>query len=164
MNYAYLHIAVNHVPILGTAFGVFLLLLGYLTKKSDFKKAGLWLFILAGLATIPTYITGDRGAEIVENLPGVVPNFIEPHEEAAEKTAIGLGVLGVLSIIALWLGRTREIPKALVGVILVISLVVSGLCGYTASLGGQIHHEEARKDFKAPEAAPKTEAHAVDTD
>jgi uncharacterized membrane protein len=160
MNYPYVHLVVNHIPIVGNGLALFLLLLGYVKKNMEFKKAGLWILVASAFAAIPAFISGHRAADIVGELPGIAKDFIGAHEEAAEKAAIAIWVLGALSFIGLWLGKnSREIPKFLMILILAGSLVTGALMGYAANLGGQIHHEEIHKDFKPPAPGPEGAFH-----
>jgi hypothetical protein len=43
-----------------------------------------------------------------------------------------------------WWGRQRRVPRPLAVVTLASGLVVAGLLGYTAHVGGQIRHAEIR--------------------
>ena len=151
MNYAYIHLATNHLPIVGVSFGLLILLIGFFKKSDEFKKAALWIFLFSGLSAVPAWFSGGHAAHMVKDLTGVTKEFIGPHAEMADKFAIAIWAVGGLSLIGLWLGRRgRAIPKALTILIFVGALVAGGLSALTANLGGQIHHEEIHKDFKLP--------------
>ncbi len=104
--------------------------------------------ILIILKSIAVYLTGDGAAEIVANLPEVSTAIIQRHDSAATITFAALGILAVLSLVSLWLGRGNRGLKAwLTGVILVIALICSGLASWTGNIGGQIRHTEVRPGF-----------------
>ena len=73
----------NHVPVLGTAFGLGLVGWALLRRSEELKRISLGIFIIVALLAIPAYLTGEPTEELVENLPGVSKSSIEQHEEAA---------------------------------------------------------------------------------
>ncbi|MFC7671286.1 hypothetical protein ACFQT0_30695 [Hymenobacter humi] len=85
MNQAHWHLLLNHAPILGSLFGLVLLLLAVaLRLQPVLLRTGLVTLIVAALLTIPTQLTGDGAEEVVEDQPGVSEPLIHEHEEAAE--------------------------------------------------------------------------------
>ena len=66
MDTAYLHIVLNHLPIIGIPFGLGLLLLGILARNDSIKRAALFSFVILGVLTIPVYLTGQGGEDFVE--------------------------------------------------------------------------------------------------
>jgi uncharacterized membrane protein len=144
MNGAYLHLILNHLPVLGTLFGLLLLAYGLVRQKPDFLKASLGVFVLVALAAGAVYLSGEQAEEVVEHMAGISDALIEPHEDAGWIALIGAGVLGVLSLGGLIWFRKREIPRTFSLAALVLALVVSGWMGYTANLGGKINHPEIR--------------------
>jgi uncharacterized membrane protein len=150
VNAAHVHLILNHVPILGAVFGVLVLLVGILGKRRAWLQVSWFIFIVAALSAIPTYLSGQSAEKIVGELSGVSDEFMEPHEEIAFYALIALETLGALSLLFLVLTRKREAAPWMIYVTLVVSLFTAALAGYTANLGGQIHHPEARRGFVPP--------------
>ncbi len=147
MNLAHVYLILNHVPVLGIGFGILLLAIGMVKKCDGFVKASLLLFVVAALAALPTYFTGEPAEEIVEHLPSVSESAIEQHEEAAEAALVGTEVLGVIALAGLLVfSRSSTVPTWFMTFTLVISLAAGGLMARTAGLGGRIHHQEIRGD------------------
>lgn len=158
MNIAYLHIVLNHLPIVGVPFGLGLLLLGVLTKNDSIKRSALLAFVVVGILTVPVYLTGRGGEDFVEDLAGVSEDSIHAHEDMASIAFISVGVLALSSLFAflkyqgLHLFRRRiaeETEPSNSGVpgwvgltVLVLALVSSGVLAYTGKLGGKIRHTE----------------------
>lgn len=71
MNTTHIHLLLNHVAILGALFSVILLLAGMFIKSDILKKTALLGFVLAALASIPVFLTGEPAEESVEHLPGI---------------------------------------------------------------------------------------------
>ena len=145
MNWAHVHLLINHIPVLGTVFGTLLLVFGLVKKNEEIKRVSLGIFVIIAVATVPVYFTGEPAEEIVEHLPGVEEPIIEEHEESALVAFIAVGILGVAAIGVLWRYRHADtIPKRFVIAGLILSIVVCGLMAWTADLGGKIRHPEIR--------------------
>ena len=54
----------NHIPVLGIAFGLALISLALLRKSEELKKISLGFLIVIALLAIPAYLTRDQAAEI----------------------------------------------------------------------------------------------------
>lgn len=143
MNATHLHLVLNHIPVLGTVFGLLLLAFATWKNSADTKRAALGLFSLAAMAAIPTYLTGEPAEDVVEGLPGVLAALVERHEEAAGVALAGVLVLGVAAVVGLvFFRQSRQMPRWYSMLVLSCALVVSGLLGWAASIGGQIRHTE----------------------
>lgn len=151
MNGPHLHLILNHIPVLGTAFGSLLLLIGLIKKSPDIKKMGLLFFVIAALVTIPTFYSGRASPKIVKELPGVTRPFIHDHAEAGEYSFIVVGVLGALALLG-WIFscRTSGERNWIYVLLFILSLPVGAAMARTAYLGGQIRHTEIRSDFVPP--------------
>lgn len=145
MNLAHLHLMLTHIPILGTLFGLMVLIYAIIRRNADIMVVSLWTFVLSGLAAAATYFTGEGAGEIVEKLSGVSENLIEVHEDFAGYSLIAAVILGVVALGGLVLFRRRKMIPAWLGrTVLVLSIIVSGMMLWTANLGGKINHPELR--------------------
>ena len=154
MTLTHLHLILNHVPVLGTVFGVGLLAFGIWRQSTELKKTALGIFVLIALVAVPVYLTGEPAEDGVEGLPGVSESIMEQHEEAAGVAFAGSGALGVISLAALLaLRHGKAVPAWVAGTMVVASLAVSGLMAWTASIGGQIRHTEIRPGAVSPTPA-----------
>jgi hypothetical protein len=84
MNPVHLHLMLNHLPLLGTAFTLGLLLVAFMKKTAEMKRLSLAFLVAVTLLAVPAYLTGEPAEEAVEHLAGITGPFIEPHEEAAQ--------------------------------------------------------------------------------
>lgn len=158
MNAAELHLALNHVPILGTAFGILLLLYGRGRDSDPVVRAAFWALGLAGVAAVGTYFTGEPAEHLVEELARTSEAALERHEEVALWAAIGGGALGAVALLGLALHRRVPIPRRYSNGLAVLGVVVAGLLLYTAYQGGRIRHPELRPDFVPAAAEHEEEA------
>jgi uncharacterized membrane protein len=147
MTPVHLHLLLNHVPVLGAVFGLLILLGGIAWRRADVTRTAMAVFVVAGLAAVPTYLSGEPAEEGVERAAGAVEPWVEPHEEAALVSLVLVEALGVLALGTLWVYRRKAaLPQPLVMATAVLALVTAGSLGWTANLGGQIRHTEIRGD------------------
>jgi hypothetical protein len=145
MNSAYLHLVLNHIPVIATGFGILILAYGSIRKSDDIKKVALGLLVLSAVVAIPVYLTGEPAEEIVENLAGVSESMIDQHEDAALYSLIFMEITGVLGLLNLFFFKRAFAAKFLV-VTSLSSIIAAGSILWTASLGGQVRHSEIRPD------------------
>ncbi|WP_159022639.1 hypothetical protein [Formosa sp. L2A11] len=147
MNDAHLHLVVNHLPIVGVLIGFLVLLVGLIMKKPQVKNTALGIFIFSALTSIIAFYTGDGAEEIVENLSGISETLIYKHEEYAELFLSIMQVLGVVSLITLFL-QYKKMPFSKYGfmLILLLSTVSMGVAKYVGTSGGEITHIEIRSN------------------
>ena len=147
MNGAHLHLLLNHMPILGSLFGLVLLLVALVRRQPTLVKAALITLLVAAALAIPANLTGEGAEEVVENYPGVTRALIHEHEEAAELAMWALELTGALALVSLLLlsrGHTRA--TLLTRLTLAGAFVSFGLMARAGNLGGQIMHPETRSD------------------
>ena len=89
--------------------------------------------------------TGEGAEEAVENMPTVGKQIIHEHEEMAEKLAIILYLLGVISIAGIYLNIKNNSKAKLVS-FFALGLGIVGLyvAIQTGTTGGEIRHTEIR--------------------
>ena len=147
VNWAHVHLMINHFPIVGVMGAVLLLLYALVRKSEEVTLVSLGAFVLVALITIPVYFTGELAEDAVKNLPGVTEKFIGRHEDIAFYALILMETLGILALAGLLLlRRSGKIPQWVISALLVLSLITTAVIGFTANLGGQIRHTEIRAD------------------
>lgn len=145
MNWAHLHLLLNHIPVVGALFGVLLLFISLALKSNELKKATLILFAIIALFSIPVFLTGEPAEGMVEHLDGVSESLIERHEESALVSLVTVELLGIVSLAGLFLlRRAPRLPAWLVALLLVLSIAAAASLTWTANLGREIRHSEIR--------------------
>lgn len=147
MNDAHLHLVVNHFPIIGTLFGLAILLAGLVLKNNSVKNTAYVLFIVSAAFAYASMYTGEGAEEIVEDFPGIGKAIIHEHEEMAEKLAIVLYSLSIVSLFGLY-SNNKNRPKAkLVSYIATgIAMIATFFALQTGSTGGEVRHTEIRSE------------------
>ncbi len=145
MNDAHLHLVVNHFPIIGTILGLGILVIGIILKNNTVKSTAYALFVVAAVFAAFSMGTGEGAEELVEDMPSVGKQIIHEHEEMAEKLAIVLYVLGVISLAGLFLNYKKNSKAQLVSyVVLIVAIVGVFFAQQTGTTGGEIRHTEIR--------------------
>lgn len=150
MNQAHLHLLLNHLPILGSLFGILTLIAGFILKNDNVKRTALGLFAVAAITAIPAYLTGEGAEEVVESLPGVSENLIEAHEDMANIFLWVVGALGLLSLATLFTDlKAQKITSTMYIITFVASLAAMAFGAKVGASGGEIRHTEIRSDATA---------------
>ena len=147
MNDAHLHMIANHFPIIGIIFGLGIVLVGLFLKNNVLKNTAYSLFIIAAIFGFLSMNTGEGAEEIVEDFPNIGKQIIHEHEELAEKFAIVLYILAVVSLAGLYLNVKKHAKGFLVSIIVAIIAVLGVfLAQQTGVSGGEIRHTEIRNN------------------
>ena len=158
MSGPFVHLTLNHVPIIGVFFALALLALAWVRRSEELADTGFVALVVLALVAIGVYFSGEAAEEAIEHLAGVSETRIEAHEEAALVAFIGMETLGA-GALAAFLGRRRVgTIRGWVGGVAVLTAIVAGLFVWTAHRGGLIRHPELRgSDAAAAELEAETE-------
>ncbi len=150
INFAHLHLLLNHIPVIGTIIAVCLYLISFVGKNTDLRRSSLIIFAGVAFLTIPTFVSGF-GAQSIGKQPGVSNALIERHEGAAMLSFWFMLITGALAIVGLWqMHRASRPARWNVLAILLFSLVTVGLMARTGNTGGDIRHPEVWASREAP--------------
>lgn len=148
MNEHHLHLLFNHFPIMGSFFGLIVLVSGMALGNTMVKRTGLSLLILSALFTLPTFFTGEGAEEIVERLPGITHDIIHEHEEMAELSLWLAELMGIIAAITLFMDiKKHEYTKIFFVLTLAANIVCIGSMVRTGNSGGGIRRPEIRSDY-----------------
>jgi len=150
MNDAHLHMVVNHFPIIGTIFGLGILITGIVLKNKTVKTVAYVLFIIAALFGAFSMGTGEGAEELVEDMPSVGKQIIHEHEELAETFALLLYIIGTFSILSMYfLIKKIVFEKYTSLLVVVLALVAVFFAKQVGTSGGEIRHTEIRANATA---------------
>jgi len=141
MNDAHLHMLVNHFPIIGTIFGLGILIAGLIFKNDSIKNTAYILFVIAAIFGFASMNTGEGAEELAEKLPSVTHKIIHEHEEIAEKLALVLYVLGAVLLLGLYLNIKKHAKANLITYFAIMLGAASVfLAQKTETTGGELRH------------------------
>jgi len=145
MNDAHLHLLVNHFPIIGTFFGLGILISGMLLKNNSVKNTAYILFIVGAIFAAFSMGTGEGAEELVEDLPNIGKQIIHEHKEIAEKLAIVMYATGFLALLSLYMSiKKHKLAKTFSFITLGLALLAVVFAKSVGTTGGEIRHTEIR--------------------
>jgi len=151
MNPAHLHLITTHVPVMGTFFGLCLLLFALLRKSEELKRTALLVFVVAALLTLPAHLSGPPASDLLrKSMPGLTMDAGDQHAEIAILALVGSLAVGAVSLAGLILFRkSRSLPAGFLVLVLLMAMLSCGLLTWTANFGGRIRHLEIRPQTSA---------------
>lgn len=143
MNQVHIHLLINHLPVFGSFLGALVLFYGIWLKSNTTKNAAYLVFIISAFGAVIAYKTSEAAEEAVKHLSGVSESLIHEHEEAAEFAFYFMIVLGVASLIGIWITiKNKKINRLASWIILLLSVFCFTVVARTTFLGGKIRHTE----------------------
>jgi uncharacterized membrane protein len=151
INFAHLHLLLNHVPVLGTIIAIALFVISFCGKNSDLRRSSLIIFSGVALVTIPTFVSGFGAQVNIAHQAGVAAPLIQRHLGSAMLSFWFMEITGGLAIAGLWqLHRTSRMSQWNVLALLCVSLLTAGLMARSGNTGGDIRHPEVWDSKQVP--------------
>lgn len=145
MKWAHLHLALNHVPVLGTFFLLVLFVIGMIRRREEIKRLSLWGFFILAIFSLGLKYTGELALNALKDVSWIDVSIAQKHGDAAGRAVIGTVLLGIMAAGDLFLSKkVRATVPWLNGIILVTAVATFILMVITANLGGDIRHTEIR--------------------
>src|SRR5262249_10754908 len=127
------HLALNHVPLVGLAFGMVFFVAGWARRSSPALLAGLRVFVAIGIVAMPVAGSGLLAAQALDNAAWLDADAVTGHQWAGLVTLGLLVTLGAVSGALLFSSRkTSTLPAWGRTTTLVLALVTLGACTWTA--------------------------------
>jgi hypothetical protein len=165
---AHLHVALNHIPIIGLAVASFPILIGIVAQCRTTIATGLLATLLCAAAMPAIMQTGGKAADSFDNGSALPPldqtgkNALNVHATRAETTTPVIYASALLSILALLslIKFTKAATWLAFAVILgnTISILLSI---WTAEAGGLIRHQEFRPQAPWKELSPSSSSPVI---
>jgi uncharacterized membrane protein len=145
MNFAHLHLLLNHFPIVGTIVGLGLFLISMVGKNEDLRRASLIIFPAMALLAILAFFSGVGAQGAIRKAPGVSEDLIERHQGAAMLALLFMEITAAFSLVGLWKSQGTTRPARWnwsLSAVLLFSVVTVGLMARVGTTGGDIRHPE----------------------
>jgi len=147
----HLHLLLNHIPTVGGAAALMLLLVAFARKSNDLKRIALEATYIVALFTFPSYLSGVGAQQTLLKMPEISQAFVDAHWNAALFTFVLMQLAGSLAWLALWkYRRSSQWPTTTITVVVVLSVLAFAASARTAALGGDIRHPEILAQVAAP--------------
>jgi phosphoglycerol transferase MdoB-like AlkP superfamily enzyme len=143
MNWAHVHLAVNHLPVILVPVGVALLAIAGIRRSQDLTTASLGLLVVTALIVGGVFLTGEPAEGVVERVAGISTDAIEAHEEAALVAAVVTALAGLLALAVLVAVRgEQQATTWMLIMTLGAGIAAAALLARAANLGAYIRHSE----------------------
>lgn len=166
MDATHIHLIVNHIPVFATFFSLLLLAWGLYRSNDSYLFLSFIGFILAAVAILITYESGEAAEEIVEQMSVIGHDVIERHEEAAGWAYWMTIILGIFGILGILFQRIQTSTMSyFYPLVFIFAMLTVGSQINTAYYGGLINHPELQPDFNPKSVqTPTIDNHETDTD
>jgi hypothetical protein len=142
----YLHVIINHLPIIGLAMGIFAMAIALFLRSRAAQITALAVVTFAATSGPVVFITGEKAYKPIRKLTDDAgSDYLDEHMDRAEQT---IGLFYALAILALagqfvpiWWPKTGTPIFTLTLLLAIISL---GAAIYVAQPAGKIRHSEFR--------------------
>lgn len=137
MDWNHIHLATNHIPIIGSLFCMIFWVYAWLRKDAATQRMVLWVILFTTLAGVGVKFTGDPAVENIK----ADEQVIKLHEDWADRATTGIFFWFLISgwglIQSIKSKPLKNYTKILVTVFGVISMM---LLAVAAFYGGKISH------------------------
>jgi len=142
----YVHVAINHFPLVGLFIAVLALVAGLVVRTRAAVLIGLGLVAVTSLSVWPVVEYGEAGFDRVLSMsddPGQA--YLTYHEHLADRWVFLYYVtaaLAALTFALVWKWPRVLLPGSLLTVLLAVASLTAGV--FIAKAGGEIRHREFR--------------------
>lgn len=140
----YLHVLINHLPIIGTGVGLFGLVVALFLMNRMALLPVLAILVLSGISAWPVYVTGSNAYRpIMKISDDTGRDWLNEHSDRADRVTWVFCVMAGIAAIAIV--APLKWPKSAfpLGILsMVFALGGLGAAGYIAQAGGMIRHVE----------------------
>ena len=142
----YLHVIINHLPIIGLAMGIFAMAIALFLRSRAAQITALAVVAFAAASGPVVFITGEKAYKPIRKLTDDAgSDYLDEHMDRAEQT---IGLFYALAILAL-AGQFVPIWWPKIGtpiftLTLLLAIISFGAAIYVAQPAGKIRHSEFR--------------------
>lgn len=161
----YLHVLLNHLPIIGLPLGAFALFLALCLRSRPAQVTALAVLALAALAAWPVAATGESAYGSIRDLSDEAgANWLEEHMARADRANFVFYVVAVVAIAGIALpAKWPRAATPFAVAAFALALAGSGVATFIAYPGGKIRHPEFRTGPPPTTTAPATHTHPATT-
>jgi len=151
LNIAHIHIVINHLPIVGYFFSIFLIMTSYYFRSQEgVIISAVLVMVISALGALAAYFSGSPSIKQIAGLPGVGHKYINIHYKRARIAALFSCISGVIAIACgiIIVKTCAPVPAYCYALMLISSLTTSFAMVFTGNAGGKIRHQEVRDEEK----------------
>lgn len=136
---SHIHPMIVHFPIALLIVGFLFDVVGLITKKEFFEKAGFYLMILGSVGVLAAYLSGENAGSGIEEA-GALKTALENHEDAAFLAAILVSISFVFRVVIVYMKKYTGIIKYAATFLFLLAVLAIARTGY---YGGELVYKHA---------------------
>ena len=145
MTFVHLHLILTHFPPVLSLECIVAAAAAQLfrDRRRDLIRLTLLLMIATGAMMPVIYLAGVRTAAAIGKVEGIQQDAIAPHQQAGLiALCVSIATIIIAAILLLAERRRAGLSSSLRLIVLLLAIGLAATIGWTASLGGAIHHPE----------------------
>ena len=155
-SWSHLHILVTVFPSVGLVFVLGFYIAAMVANNELMKRSSLVAFVILGLLTIPTYVSGEYSTELLSENAKISKDLMSTHYGWGVASLTGLALTGLAALINLGrFMRAQRLSDNALHLVLGLAIITLGLMIIVGELGWEISHHELRlgaENNKTPQA------------
>jgi formate hydrogenlyase subunit 3/multisubunit Na+/H+ antiporter MnhD subunit len=148
MNPAHIHLLVNHLPIIGQFFSVFLVLVAfYFRQEEGVLAAAVTVMLLSALGAVAAFLTGSPAIKQIATLPGIAHQYINLHYKRAKLALLFSIITALVGVFFMYNAFSKTGVNHIYWYLLMLFCagITAIIMIFTGNVGGKIHHPEIRE-------------------
>ena len=149
MNIAHIHIVINHLPIVGYFFSIFLITTSfYFRSQEGVIISAVLVMVISALGALAACFSGSPSIKQIAGLPGVGHKYISMHYSRAKIAVLFSCISGVIAVACgtVIIVSAAPVPIYCYALMMISSLITSFAMVFTGNAGGKIRHQEVRAE------------------
>ncbi len=135
----HIHPMIVHFPIALLIVGFLFDVVGLITKKEFFEKAGFYLMVLGSIGVLAAYLSGENAGSGIEEA-GALKTALENHEDAAFLASIFVSISFVFRVVIVFMKKYTGKIKYAATVLFLLAVLAIARTGY---YGGELVYKHA---------------------
>ena len=157
-SWSHWHILISVLPSIGLLFVLGVYVAAFVAENEAMKRTCLLAFVILGLLSVPTYLSGDHSMQALAQDPKISKDLLNSHFEWGNAALALLALTGIMSLFVLVRFRGKPLPDNAVRVILGLAVASLAVMVIVGELGWEISHHELRLD-PAVQRTPQAWSH-----
>jgi hypothetical protein len=145
MNWAHVHLMVNELPIVGSAFAFVLLAVASVSPGRDaWGRAGSLVLAIAIFGVVAAFFSGGPAIDVITGSPRSSAKALSEHHVRA-LVACGFSTVAAAAVIGAAVSTRRRrgsYSRQAIIMVMLAALAMAGTLVWTGQAGGRINHPE----------------------
>ncbi len=143
---AYLHVLLNHIPVIGLLAGTLALIFALLLRQRAAQIPALLVIFLAAASIYPVVLTGEAAYRPIRTIADDSgADWLDEHMDRADRYSgayYGLAAVALIALVIPIRWPSTSTPLGIITLLAALTCLAAGI--FIAEAGGRIRHPEFR--------------------